>query len=402
MPSCVFDGLRGALLPPLLAGVFAFLGGCDAPRQDVTLHSRNAVPERLSDWHIVEAAGGELSLNAGVTPYDLNTPLFTDYAHKLRTVWMPAGTAAQYGEETFEYPVGTVLSKTFYYPKATGSDAVLRTDDYSNDYVQGKTGEALDLSRVQLLETRLLVKRADGWQALPYVWNAEQTDATLEIAGDVRRLILVDPSEESGEFAQSELAGRFTYVVPDSNQCAGCHADNHTDKSIAPLGPRARHLNKDYAYGGEGAVGGVQNQLLHWQQIGYLNGLPEFSTIPHNIDYADPSQPLEARARAYLDINCGHCHNPAGAADTSGLMLYHGEMDRRRLGLCKPPVAAGTGSGDRLFAIVPGAPEESILNFRVESTDPGAMMPELGRGLVHEEGAELLREWVAAMPGSCT
>ncbi|AOS96987.1 Planctomycete cytochrome C [Microbulbifer aggregans] len=379
--------LWGAVLAPLFA---AALSGCDAPREQVTVFERDAVPDNLSDWHVVEAIDGELSLNDGVLPYDLNTALFTDYAHKLRTVWMPAGTAAQYGDENFEYPVGTVITKTFYYPKETGGmqAAVLRTDDYSRDYVAGKSGEALDLDNVRLMETRVLVKRADGWQALPYVWNAEQTDAVLEIAGDASRLQLAN---ESGE------ATAFTYVVPDANQCAGCHADNHTEKAIMPLGPRARHLNKDYAY-----ATGTENQLLHWQQVGYLSGLPEFAAIPKNVHFKDETASLEERARSYLDINCGHCHNPSGAADTSGLMLHHVEEDRRKLGLCKPPVAAGTGSGNRLFAIVPGEPEESILNFRVETTNPGAMMPELGRSLEHEEGTELLHEWVASMPGSCS
>ncbi|WP_237066676.1 SO2930 family diheme c-type cytochrome [Microbulbifer guangxiensis] len=379
--------LWGAVLAPLFA---AALGGCDAPREQVTVFGRDAVPEKLSEWHVVEAIDGELSLNDGVIPYDLNTALFTDYAHKLRTVWMPAGTAAQYGDENFDYPVGTVITKTFYYPKENGGmqAAVLRTDDYSRDYVAGKRGEALDLDNVRLIETRVLVKRADGWQALPYVWNAEQTEAVLEIAGDATRLQL---ASESGEPTS------FTYVVPDANQCAGCHADNHTAKAIQPLGPRARHLNKDYAY-----AGGSENQLLHWQQIGYLSGLPEFEAIPRNVHFKDASASLEERARSYLDINCGHCHNPSGAADTSGLMLHYLEQDRRKLGLCKPPVAAGTGSGNRLFAIVPGEPEKSILNFRVETTNPGAMMPELGRSLEHEEGTALLREWVASMPGSCS
>ncbi|MFI2812426.1 MULTISPECIES: SO2930 family diheme c-type cytochrome [unclassified Microbulbifer] len=379
--------LWGAVLAPIFA---AALGGCEAPREPVAVFERDAVPDKLSDWHIVEAIDGELLPNDGVLPYDLNTALFTDYAHKLRTVWMPPGSSAEYADERFEYPVGTVLSKTFYYPRDTSGiqDAVLRTDDYSRDYVAGRTGEALNLDNVRLMETRLLVKRADGWQALPYVWNAEQTEAVLEIAGDASRLQLV-----SGEI---EDAG-FTYVVPDANQCAGCHADNHTDKAIMPLGPRARHLNKDYAY-----ADGARNQLLHWQQVGYLSGLPEITAVPRNVDFTDSSEPLEARARSYLDINCGHCHNPAGAADTSGLMLDHQESDRRKLGLCKPPVAAGTGSGNRRFAIVPGEPEESILNFRVETTNPGAMMPELGRSLEHEEGTALLREWVASMGGSCS
>ncbi|WP_201276855.1 SO2930 family diheme c-type cytochrome [Microbulbifer sp. ALW1] len=377
------------LLPRWLGGAVLtlMLAGCGTPRDAVTLHERNSVPDNLSDWHLVESIDGELSLNDGVTPYDLNTALFTDYAHKLRTVWMPQGSSAEYGEEDFEYPVGTIISKTFYYPLAADG-TVLRTDDYSQDFSQGYAESGLNLKKVKLIETRLLVKRSDGWQALPYVWNDAQTEAVLEIAGDAKRLQLTNA--DGGSEA-------FTYVVPDSNQCAGCHADNHTQKAVRPIGPRARHLNKDFTY-----QSGSENQLLFWQQMGYLSGMPELAQVPHNVSYSDTTASLEERARSYLDINCGHCHNPSGAADTSGLMLYSAEQDLRRLGVCKPPVAAGTGSGNRLFAIVPGSPSDSILNFRVESTSPGAMMPELGRSLVHEEGTELLQEWIASMPGNCS
>ena len=381
--------MRKLLSPRWLGGAVLalILAGCGASREPVTLHERNAVPDNLSQWHVVEVLDGNLALNERVTPYDLNTALFTDYAHKLRTVWMPEGTSAGYGEDDFDYPVGTIISKTFYYPLAEDG-SVLRTDDYSRDFSAGHPGSGLNLEKVKLIETRMLVKREDGWQALPYVWNEAQTDAVLEIAGDAKRLQLVseDGSNET-----------FTYVVPDFNQCAGCHADNHSQKAVRPIGPRARHLNRDYQY----AEGG-ENQLVYWQQVGYLTGLPDLAEVPRNVNYKDASASIDERARSYLDINCGHCHNPSGPADTSGLMLYGAERDMRKLGVCKPPVAAGTGSGDRLFAIVPGSPEESILNFRVESTDPGAMMPELGRSLAHEEGTELLKAWIASMPGNCS
>ena len=72
-----------------------------------------------------------------------------------------------------------------------------------------------------------------------------------------------------------------------------------------------------------------------------------------------------------------------------------------RLGLCKPPVAAGQGTGDFTFDIVPGHPEKSILTYRMESTDPGAMMPELGRAVPHVEGIALVTKWIAAWPGQC-
>lgn len=67
------------------------------------------------------------------------------------------------------------------------------------------------------------------------------------------------------------------------------------------------------------------------------------------------------------------------------------------LGIGKAPVAAGKGSGGRMFSIVPGSPDESILVYRIESTDPGVMMPEMGRRLVHEEGVSLIREWIQSM-----
>ncbi|WP_444914758.1 SO2930 family diheme c-type cytochrome [Microbulbifer sp. TRSA007] len=363
------------------------LVGCDSYKKDVHLFPAEEVPENLSAWNLLRLEKGVLFPAERALPYDLNTGLFTDYAHKFRTVWLPKGAFVTYGEEQFNYPVGTILSKTFYYPQES-SGVVRRTDDFSADYVEGRFGQALDLNRVRLVETRLLIRRQENWQALPYVWNKEQTEATLEIAGDVKNFQLV------GLNGQQE---NLSYVVPDANQCAGCHAEKFTDKAISPLGPKARHLNKDYPYGS-----GVENQLLFWQKAGYLRGLPDLKSLPRNANIYDATVSLEDRARAYLDINCGHCHNPTGPADTSGLMLHYGEIDWRKLGLCKPPIAAGTGSGGHLFAIVPGEPENSILNFRVESTAPGAMMPELGRSMVHTEGVELLKQWVSSLPGSCT
>jgi hypothetical protein len=63
-----------------------------------------------------------------------------------------------------------------------------------------------------------------------------------------------------------------------------------------------------------------------------------------------------------------------------------GSHDRGARRDCKRPVAAGRGSGGRDFAIAPGEPDASILVYRMESTDPGIAMPELGRATVHAEG----------------
>ena len=92
------------------------LVACGHPPAQVHYFPRGK-PPKLSDWRVLEVSGGELKLNTGVVPYDLNTPLFSDYAHKLRTVWMPPGTSATYASDaSFDFPVGTIVSKTFYYP----------------------------------------------------------------------------------------------------------------------------------------------------------------------------------------------------------------------------------------------------------------------------------------------
>ncbi|TWI06195.1 putative repeat protein (TIGR03806 family) [Luteimonas cucumeris] len=360
------------------------LAACARQPAPVRFHAEGN-PPKLSDWNVVTSDGKRLALNAGVVPFDLNTPLFSDYAHKLRTVWMPEGKAAQYhASESFDFPVGTILSKTFYYPKAdpANRDAVARTYDQSGDHA----GEGLDLDNVRMIETRLLVRREAGWIALAYVWNAEQTEAELARTGDSVPLQLVaDGSRQD-----------FTYQVPDQNQCAGCHASNNTTRQIVPLGPKARHLDRDYAY-----ADGSRNQLAHLAALGYLQGLPA-EDVPRNADWQDAARAsLDDRARAYLDINCGHCHNAQGPADTSGLWLDVGKHSPRHLGLCKPPIAAGPGTGGHRFGIVPGKPDESILAFRMDSDDPGVMMPELGRDVVHEEGVALIRDWISAMEGDC-
>jgi uncharacterized repeat protein (TIGR03806 family) len=340
-------------------------------------------PLKLSDWHVVFADHGVLALNSGVVPYDLNTPLFSDYAHKLRTVWMPPGTSAKYdAKDTFDFPVGTIITKTFYYPLPKGGGnaaSVART------YEQVSSPLALD--RVRLVETRVLVRRASGWQAFPYVWNAAQSDAELARTGDAKALELV--SDDGGKES-------FTYVVPNENQCAGCHVVDLKTKQIAPIGPKARHLNRDYVYGNSS-----ENQLAHWTALNYLVGAPEASQVPKNADWRDASQPIDSRARAYLDINCGHCHNPKGPANTTALDLTIFAAGDRYLGMCKPPVAAGRGTGDHFFDVVPGKPDDSILPFRMQSNEPGVMMPEQGRTTTHREGVALIREWVGAMPGIC-
>lgn len=351
------------------------LAACEPPPAPLFLPAGEDYPTRLSAWGMVQLRDGQLQPVAGVLSYDLNTPLFTDYAHKLRTLWIPEGSRVQYGESRFDYPVGSVLSKTFYYP-LDEQGRLLRRE-------QGSL-ELLPLQRVRLIETRILVRQEQGWVALPYVWDAAQREATLDWAGASFDLQLHD--------ARGAVLP-VHYQVPDANQCAGCH-EERAGRGVEPLGPKARHLNRTL---GEG------NQLQQWQAAGVLSGLPPLSQVPRNARWvaARDEGDLEQRARSYLDANCSHCHNREGPGRTSGLYLDPQTPLSIAYGVCKQPVAAGKGSGGRLVDIHPGAPQKSVLSFRLHSVDPSIMMPELGRSSRHAEGLELIDRWIASLEGEC-
>lgn len=272
--------------------------------------------------------------NDGVVKYEINAPLFTDHAEKARYIHTPAAVPFT-SEGVLPFPTGSALIKTFGY------------------------GD-------RKVETRVLLHREEGWIGLPYVWNHEGTDAELKIAGKNLNI-------------ETEY-GLINYRVPNVNQCKGCHVD--AQKNLVPIGPKIRNLN-----------GGDQLQRL--VAAGILSGVE--AELPVTPDYRDEALPIDVRARAYLDANCGHCHAPGLPADTSGLYL-HWEEDRPiHLGINKTPVAAGRGSGNLKYDIVPGDADQSILIYRMVSEDPGVMMPEIGRSVIDAYGVALLRDYINAM-----
>lgn len=313
--------------------------------------------EKLSGYHFFDGALKDLRPAPGVLPYSLNTPLFSNYAGKIRFIKLPDGKKIRYRDSTaFDFPEGTVLIKNFYYPY---------------DFRKPDKGRLI-------LETRLLVHEPDGWQAYPYIWDEAQTEAHYDPAGETRTVKYVN---ESGKKVTTP------YVIPNKNQCKGCHLKGDV---IVPIGPSARQLNRVIARE-EGNI----HQLQHWHDQGILENMPPLSEVPIGVVWDDASTgTLDDRARAYLDANCAHCHSKDGPANTSGLFLDVFEKDPNHLGVNKSPVAAGRGAGNLNFDIVPGQPEKSILVFRMRTNDLDIAMPEIGREQVHKEGLELIEEWI--------
>lgn len=342
-------------------------------------------------------------------PYDLTTPLFSDYASKYRIVFLPPGGKAQWRDHTqgpdahIDFPVGTVISKTF---------------TFSN-------GEAEDI-----VETRLLIKRQAGegviWAGLPYVWQTEngQRVARLAVAGASAEVSwnYLDPDprvvDETGQRLRYS-GSTDAYAIPQASQCITCHARESLEAGAAPIGPKPRGMNRDYDYGGNI---GVRNQLDYWCSTGLMTGcpadlstaerLPEWNVAGSSGEAPGSPTDVEARTRAYLEANCAHCHTPRGVAKSTrlnldqwirandgGAAVVTPRPVNRDYGICKSPVASGRGTGDRLYDIVPGDAMASIMHFRVgNADDPAIRMPPISRSVVHAEGHALIEEWIGLLP----
>jgi uncharacterized repeat protein (TIGR03806 family) len=308
--------------------------------------------EKLSEYGFFVGKLSDLNPSLSVHFYSLNTPLFSNYAEKIRFVKIPEGSMAKYHPtEVFEFPVGSILIKNFYYPI---------------DFRKPDKGR-------KLIETRLLINQPDGWEALPYIWNEDQTDAFYDPAGETKTISYINANGKKVT---------TSYAIPNKNQCKGCHVRN---EKLLPIGPSARQLNRTSENGA--------NQLKQWKDLSLLDTAPV--DAPRLAVWDDQSSgDLNARARAYLDANCGHCHSRTGPASTSGLFLDVYEKDFSHLGVNKPPVAAGRGAGNNLVDIKPGDPNKSIMLYRMNTTDPAIAMPEIGREQIHKEGVELIAEWI--------
>lgn len=327
---------RAGILILAAAALAASVAAAPAQRAEVrdAVIRADAAPRTLAEFGFFTDAAGRVPA-ARVTPYELNVPLWSDGADKLRYIYLPEGTRLEAdGEGLLKFPIGAAIIKSFAF------------------------GEGADQ---RLIETRVLLHRADGWAALPYRWNAEQTEATLALAG--ARLDVTTPAGET-----------ISYRIPNKNQCKECHSLNG---AVIPIGPKARNMAQSWL------------AAMLPQAPAHADSLPHWDTRA-----SGPAEPL---ARAYLDVNCAHCHQPGGMASNSGLDLRWEQAEPQAIGIFKRPVAAGRGAGGHEFGIVPGAPDQSILAYRLASAEPGVAMPELGKSSVDPDGVAVVRRWILEM-----
>lgn len=321
--------------------------------------------EKLSDYGFFQQPMSALQPGRGVYAYEVISPLYSDHALKRRFIVLPEGQKIGFTEdERWVFPEKTILVKNFAFAK---------------DMRDAALGE-------QLIETRLLIFEKGVWTAHTYRWNEEQTNATNLVAGAFLTLNYVGADGSPVE---------QLYQIPNTVQCKNCHGSYD---ELMPIAARTRQLNRlvtDEA--------GEEVHQLEWfaSQGLFAESLPAVTDLPA---LASPMglESLERRARSYLESNCAHCHQPGGAGGPSGLVLTTDETVPMTYGICKPPVAAGPASAGMYYDIVPGSPDDSIMVYRLSSSEPQIKMPELGNLTVDATGLQLIRDWISAMePPGC-
>jgi uncharacterized repeat protein (TIGR03806 family) len=300
----------------------------------------DTIAQKLSETGCVNPADPRQPAS-GMIGYDVNAPLWSDGAGKLRFLGLPAGARIGVGaDQDWSFPVGTVLMKHFHLFN-------------------------------KLIETRLFMRHPDGeWGGYSYEWNADQTDAQLLTTSKD-----VDIGGQSWHF-------------PSGGECMRCH----TGEAGRALGPETSQMNRAFLY----QPGNVTaNQIAAYQHFGLFSNPPgDPAALPRLAAPGDTGAPLEQRARAYLHTNCSGCHRPGGS--TQSVMDLRHDTPLAAANVCNTsPRNGDLGiAGARL--LLPGDPGRSLIAVRMRALD-GNRMPPLSTSVVDAEGVTLIDNWIASI-----
>ncbi|MBU6303741.1 MAG: PQQ-dependent sugar dehydrogenase [Verrucomicrobia bacterium] len=320
-----------------------------------------ALPKKLSETKLF-ASLGKLTPSAALIPYEVNSPLWSDGASKQR--WMAIPSTARIGFQAsgeWSFPEGSVFVKHFELPK-TGAD-----------------GKPLANTR---LETRVLVRDTNGYvYGASYRWRADHSDADLVETGQSVDVVVATGMKGKPDKMQN-------WFFPGRQDCLTCH----TRASGGVLGVNTRQLNRPYRY----PSGVTDNQLRTLAAIHLFEGAPEEATLADLGRLApadDLDEPVEVRARSYLDSNCSHCHRPGGV---------HAFWDARyETALHETGIVNGlvnnTLGQHGAKVVAPGDWTRSILFKRISVAGQPHSMPPLAKQRVDKTGIGLIAEWIASM-----
>ncbi len=319
----------------------------------VTPPNPGTFPETLAETGIFSDLS-TLTPNPGVVAYDINLPFWSDHALKQRWFAIP-NTTDQFTYQpnnTWDSPVGTVWVKHFDLETTRGNPATKKR-----------------------IETRLLVRTASGSYGVSYKWNDAGTNATL--VSEAGEDLSLNIQTQSGTITQS-------WRIPSYAECATCH----TSQANHSLSFNTPQLNRTGTIGGE-----TGNFLTLLQEAGYINpgSLSNPDLLPAHPALDDDTYSLEARVRAYLDVNCAYCHQDQGSAPASWDGNSHLSLSQTMI-INELPSGTILNPADRL--IVPGQPNRSVILNRVASTNGYTRMPALGTNIIDQQAVQLLTDWI--------
>lgn len=284
----------------------------------------------LSQYQLFDGELSQLIPAEGIELIELQSTLFTDYTEKQRLLKLPANQQLVItGDGLPQFPEGTLIAKTFYYPQTADN--------------QGR----------RLVETRLLIRGKSKWQARTYQWSQTQEEAVLLEEGAVVPVTFIDAHGK-------ERAVR--YEIPSTADCRSCH---QVGNQLLPIGFKMRNMNRVVHREGVDV-----HQLTYLEDKGKVrrSTLAAISTMGN---YDDPTLALEQRVRAYLEVNCAHCHNPQGMASSMNLD-FRLETPFHQTGIW-------TKTGKI-------AARMSVMGER--------HMPKLGTTMLHDEAIELILTYI--------
>ncbi|MCG8328008.1 MAG: hypothetical protein MI974_10005 [Chitinophagales bacterium] len=310
------------------------LESCSKDDEMIPIPETEQFEQNLSAYNIYQGEIKDLIPSSDFQLLELSASLFVNYAEKQRLVKLPDGEQmTMNGNGSPIFPNGTILVKTFY---------------YFNDERDATLGK-------KIIETRLLIKNEGLWNVATYVWNESQTEASLDLDGFDTQVNWINLSGNNRS---------IMYHVPNQNECVSCHQLN---SEVVPLGPTLRNMNFEVMRNGTAI-----NQLAHLQSIGILNdfNISQINQIP---DYNNESTNLAERGRAYLDMNCAHCHNPSAWSKPAGKgydFRFETELDNTRILDRKNKIKEVVQNGE---------------------------MPYLGTTVIDQEGVDLIIQYINSL-----
>ncbi len=323
-------------------------------------------PTKLSETGLFTSVKDH-RVHPALIPYGVNAQLWSDGAHKERFIALPGDSQIELPQTTerernaWTFPEGTVLVKTFG--------------------LESEAGNAASLRRV---ETRLFTLQQHEWVGYSFEWNSEQNEAYLvEKAGKDVTFVVADAESPGGMRSQN-------WHYPSRAECNLCHA--RVPEYV--LGVKSPQMNRDHEYRGK-----IRNQLDTLSQLGIFKTALSKSPdeLPKLPDPYDEAHPLEARARAYLHVNCAVCHaleemdRSGGGGNAAFDVSYWRNFDDLQIVNANPKHGRFDIADAKL--VVPGDPERSMLYLRMSRRGRG-QMPPLASSLIDERAVELLREWI--------